>query len=261
MIDLHCHILPNIDDGPKSIQQSLEMARIFEQAGYKQVIATPHAVPGTSWMPSPAAIRERVAELNQAIQDESIQLTILPGAEIALDPRVPDLLENGMIQSLADTLYVLIEPPFQRLPLGWEQVFFELTSKGYTPLLAHPERCEQLTDKPELIEDLVSMGIYLQVNRGSFMGHHGGKAKKTAVYLAARGYIHCLATDSHRPDQHLVDSFEQAAAEVEKLVGPENLDLLARENPLRVLRDEPLVSMRSGEVRPEMKRRRRWGIF
>ena len=261
MIDLHCHILPDIDDGPKSIDQSLAMARGFEEAGYEQVVATPHAVPGTHWMPSPAAIRERVAELNQALQDEGIQLTILPGMEIALDPQIPDLLKDGRIQSLADTSYLLIEPPFQRLPLGWEQVFFELTSKGYTPLLAHPERCEQLTDKQELLDDLFSRGTYLQVNWGSFLGHHGRKATKTAVYLASRGYIHCLATDSHRPDKGLTDSLELAAPVVEEIVGPRNLELLARENPLRVLRGEPLIDMAVEEIRPEVKKRRKWGIF
>jgi len=261
MIDLHCHILPGIDDGSKSMEQSLEMARVFEQAGYEQVVTTPHTVPGTSWMPSPATIRERVAELNQAIRDESIQLTVLPGAEIALYPQVPDLLDDGMIQSLADTSYVLIEPPFQRLPLGWEQVFFELKSRGYTPLLAHAERCEQLADKQELFEELVSTGIYLQVNWGSFLGHHGGKAKKTAVYLASKGYIHCLATDSHRPDKGHAGISRHAAADVEELVGPQNLDLLARENPLRVLRDEPLVDMAAEEIKTGVKKRRRWAIF
>lgn len=261
MIDLHCHILPNIDDGPKSIDQSLEMARVFEQAGYQQVVATPHAVPGTSWMPSPATIRERVAQLNQALRDEGIQLTVLLGMEIALDPQIPDLLKAGRIQSLADTSYVLIEPPFQRLPLGWEQVFFDLTSKGYTPLLAHPERCAQLADKPELFEDLVSMGIYLQVNWGSFLGYNGQKAAKTALYLAKKGYIHCLATDSHRPDKQHAGICRHAAAEVEGLVGPQNLELLARSNPLRVLRDEPLIGMAEVGILPEVKRRRRWGIL
>jgi protein-tyrosine phosphatase len=260
MIDLHCHILPGIDDGPKSMDQSLAMACVFEQAGYEQVVATPHAVPGTSWMPSPATIRELVAELNQALRDQGILLTVLPGMEIALDPHIPDLLEDGRIQSLADTSYVLIEPPFQRLPLGWEQVFFELTSKGYKPLLAHPERCAQLADKPELFEDLISMDIR-QVNWGSFLGHHGSRAKKTAVYLASKGYIHCLATDSHRPDRHLVDSLEHGAAVVEEFVGPKNLELLARENPLRVLRGEPLIGMAPDDSRPEVKRRRRWGIL
>jgi len=260
-IDLHCHILPGLDDGAKSFDQSLRMARVFDQAGYDRVVATPHAVPGTSWMPSPTAIRERVAELNQAIRDQGIHLTVLAGMEIALDPQIPDLLDEGRIQPLAETSYVLIEPPFQRLPLGWEQVFFALASKGYTALLAHPERCEQLADRPELFEDLVAMGIYMQVNLGSFLGKNGPKAEKTALNLASGKYIHCLATDSHRPDIPQSSSLEQATAAVEKLIGPQNLDLLVRQNPLRVLQDEPLMSMSADEVRSEVKRRRNWGLF
>jgi len=261
MIDLHCHILHGIDDGSKSMEQSLEMARVFQQAGYQQVVATPHTVPGTTWMPAPATIRERVAELNQALRDQGTQLTVLPGAEIALHPQVPELLDDDMIQSLAETSFVLIEPPFQRLPLGWEQVFFELKSKGYTPLLAHAERCEQLTYKQELFEELISIGIYLQVNWGSFLGYNGSKAKKTARYLASKGYIHCLATDSHRPDKRHAGISLHAAADVEELIGPQNFDLLARKNPLRVLRDEPLVDMAAKEIKTEAKRRRRWAIF
>jgi protein-tyrosine phosphatase len=117
MIDLHCHILPGIDDGPKTLYESLEMARIFEQAGYSHVVATPHAVPGTTWMPEPEEIRKQLAELNQAIVNEGINLKILPGMEIALDPLISELVDKGQVQTLAGTSYILIEPPFQRLPL------------------------------------------------------------------------------------------------------------------------------------------------
>jgi len=251
-IDLHCHILPGIDDGAKSMEQSLQLARIYEQAGYDRVVATPHAVPGTSWMPSPATIKEHLAELNQAIRFEGILLNVLPGMEIALDPRILDLLDEGVIQPLADTSYVLIEPSFHRLPLGWEQVLFELKAKGYMPLLAHAERCGQLANRPQLFTNLISMGIYLQVNLGSFLGQHGSKTTKTAVYLASKGYIHCLASDSHRPDSHRSGSLQQATAAVEKLVGPKNMDLLLQKNPLRVLQDDPLMSMNGDEVRSQV---------
>jgi protein-tyrosine phosphatase len=126
--------------------------------------------------------------------------------------------------------------------------------------LAHPERCVQLTNKPELFEELLSMEIHLQVNWGSFLGHYGSKAKITAVYLATKGYIHCLATDSHRPDQHFTDSLEHAPAIVEEFVGSQSINLLARENPLRVLRGEPLVDMPADEIRPEVKKRW-WSIL
>ncbi len=140
MIDLHCHILPGIDDGPKSLDESLEMARIFEQAGYSHVVATPYAVPGTTWMPKPEEIRNRLTVLNEAIAKEGIKLKVLPGMEIALDPHISDLLDQGQVLTIAGTSYVLIEPPFQRLPLGWEQAFFDVLSKGLKVLLAHPER-------------------------------------------------------------------------------------------------------------------------
>ena len=230
-------------------------------AGYKQVVATPHAVPGTHWMPSPANIEKRVDELNRALGDEGIGLSVRPGMENALNPKVADLLEDGAIQSLAGTSYVLIEPPFQRLPLGWEHVFLELTSKGYFPLLAHPERCEQLAHEPEIVEDLVSMGVYLQVNWGSFLGHHGRRAKKAAVYLASKGCIHCLATDSHRPDQRLLDCLELVVPVVEHIVGLRNFELLARENPSRVLRSEALVDMVLEDIRPVVRKRRWLGLF
>ena len=92
MIDLHCHILPGIDDGPKTLKESLGMARIFEQAGYSHVVATPHAVPGTTWMPGPEEIRDGLNDLNHAIAQNGIKLKVMPGMEIALDPNIADLL-------------------------------------------------------------------------------------------------------------------------------------------------------------------------
>ena len=128
MIDLHCHILPGVDDGPKNMDESLEMVRIFENAGYRRVLATPHQVPGTTWMRSIEEIRHLLAELNHAIKVEGLELDVQPGMEISFDPLIPDLLEKGRLLTLGETSCVLIETPFQQLPLGWEQVFFAILS-------------------------------------------------------------------------------------------------------------------------------------
>ena len=93
-------------------------------------------------------IRKRLAELNHAIKVEGIELDVLPGMEISFDPLIPDLLDKGRLLTLGKTSYVLIETPFQQLPLGWEQVVFAILSKGYLILMAHPERCAQLAAKP-----------------------------------------------------------------------------------------------------------------
>jgi protein-tyrosine phosphatase len=261
MIDLHCHILPGIDDGPKTLNESLEMARIFEQAGYSQVVATPHAVPGTSWMPSPENIQDQLTELNQAIVNEGLKLKVLPGMEIALDPQISELVDKGKVQTLAGTSYVLIEPPFQRLPLGWEHAFFDVLSRGFKVLVAHPERCAQLATKPGLCDNLLESGVYFQVNWDSFLGHHGRTTEKMAVYLATKGYIHCLATDSHDSQSRHAAQVPLAAARIEKLIGPRNLRLISMENPMRVLRNEALKSMEKREIQATVTKKRKWQFW
>ena len=261
MIDLHCHILPGIDDGPKTLKESLEMARIFEQAGYSHVVATPHAVPGTTWMPKPGEIRDLLAELKHAIAKEGIKLKVLPGMEVALDPQISALIANSRVQTLAGTSYVLIEPPFQRLPLGWEHAIFDVLSKGFSVLLAHPERCTQLSAKPQLCDELIESGVYFQVNWDSFLGHHGRTTQKMAIYLAAKGFIHCLATDSHDSKSRNAMQVQRAAETIEELMGPRNLQLISRENPIRVLRNEALESMEKTVSAARVKKIRRFRRF
>lgn len=148
MIDLHSHILPGIDDGPGSEDESLAMAEAYVKAGFTNVAATPHAIPGTAWMSRPEVVYEKVDALNRRLENEGVGLKIYPGMEIALDADLCRLMDEKRIISIADGPFVLIELPFQRLPLGWEQVFFEVQSRGYQVLVAHPERCEQMMAHP-----------------------------------------------------------------------------------------------------------------
>jgi protein-tyrosine phosphatase len=261
MIDVHCHILHGIDDGPKTLQESLEMARVFEQARYSHVVATPHAVPGSTWMPEPGNIRDRLEKLNQAIKEAGIQLNVLPGMEIALDPNIADLLSKGKVQPLAGTSYVLIEPPFQRLPLGWEHAIFDVLSRGYRVLLAHPERCAQLAAKPQLCDQLIESGVYFQVNWDSFSGHHGRTTQKMAIHLTSKGFIHCLATDSHDAIHRSPSQIRSVSARIEELIGMRNLRLIASENPIRVLRNEALESMERQEIQAPFTKKRRWRFW
>jgi protein-tyrosine phosphatase len=261
MIDLHSHILPGLDDGAENMDQSLEMARIYARAGYKQVVATPHWIQGTSWVPTPGYIKTLVDELNSEIKKEGINLTTYPGMEIALDPKIPDLLDDGAILTLNRGSYVLIEPPFQRLPLGWEQILFNVSSRNKTVLLAHAERCAQLAERPALLGDLLAAGIYLQVNWDSFLGLLGRDVAEMACELALRGTIHCLATDAHDVDHRNAGNVQRAAAAVEKLVGLQNLRLLDQENPKRVFRGEPLKLMDMRAIKGKPNKRRIWKIW
>ena len=261
MIDLHCHILPGIDDGPKNLDESLEMARIYKEAGYSRVVATPHQVPGTTWMSSIEDIKQKIVELNHALYTEDIELEVLPGMEIAFDPLIIDLLRNGQLLTLGQSSYVLIEAPFQQFPLNWEQMIFTILSQGYSILLAHPERCAQLAARPKLVDRLVESGIYLQVNWDSFLGYNGRQALRMAKYIAQSDYIHCLATDSHNPRERHAAHVKFAAAKIKKMIGRKNYQLIAFENPQRVLDGIRVLSMDKQISPKKVKKDFKWRFW
>lgn len=261
MIDLHCHILHGLDDGPKTTAESMQMARAFERSGYHKVAATPHMVQGTPWMPSIDRINTQIEELNHTIEDEGLKLEIVSGMEIALDPKIPGLLDDGRLLPLGNSSCLLIEPPFQHLPPGWEQVIFSIQAKGYSILLAHPERCMQLAANPRLVDQLTRSGVYFQVSWGSFLGQYGRAVKRTAQWIAGNGWIHCLATDSHHPGGHTPERIRAATAKLQKIIGPENIQQLSMDNPLRVLQGEPLKPMQSSTAMTAPKKQPWWRFW
>ena len=167
LIDTHCHILPGIDDGPRTLEESLAIARLYVEAGFRTVVATPHCVPGTRWMQDVRIVRDRITQLRDRLRDEGLLLRVHSGMEIAMDPLVPRLLGEGRLLTLGGGPYVLLECPFQRLPLGWEGILTDISRMGYEVLLAHPERCAQLAEKPGLVDDIVATGCHLHTLAGS----------------------------------------------------------------------------------------------
>ncbi|MBC2710758.1 MAG: hypothetical protein HGJ94_07085 [Desulfosarcina sp.] len=237
------------------------MAQAFVRAGYHTVAATPHMIPGTTWMPSIDLIKTQVAGLNQTIKDEGLKLKIVSGMEIALDPQIPDLLDEGRLLALGNSSCLLIEPSFQQLPPGWEQVIFSILTKGYSILLAHPERCAQLATNLSLIDQLIESGVYLQINWGSFLGQYGRAVARTAQLLARNGCIHCLASDSHHHRGHNPARMQAATAKLRKMLSQENLQRITIENPLRVLHGETPQPMIKSGVMTEKRKKPRWRFW
>jgi len=243
MIDLHCHILHAIDDGPETIEESIQTAAALVKTGYGLVVATPHMIPGTAWMPTVDHVKSRVKQINEAISLAGLELEIFAGMEIALDPMIPDLLDSDRLLPLGHSSCLLLEPPFQQLPPDWRQLVFTILAKGYNILLAHPERCPQLSANPKWIEELIQAGVYLQINWGSFLGHYGKPAQRTAIRWARSGWIHCLATDSHHSASRHFSGIGKAAVKLTEMVGKTNLRQLTHGNPQRLIRDESLHPM------------------
>ncbi|WP_121610645.1 tyrosine-protein phosphatase [Mesobacillus foraminis] len=196
MIDIHCHILPGIDDGAQHIDNSLDMAKLAVQEGIRTIIATPHHKNGRYDNPKQDIVR-KVNELNERLEKESIQLTILPGQEPAING---DLLENcqkGEILSLNNTPYQLIELPSSHVPRYTTQMLFDLQIKGLTPIIVHPERNLEIQERPELLFKMVEKGALAQLTAGAVCGKFGKRVKNLAFDLIEANLVHFIASDAH----------------------------------------------------------------
>lgn len=259
LVDVHCHILPGIDDGPKGLEESLDIGKLYVKAGFRTVVATPHCIPGTSWMPEVQVVREKTRQVAGGLRDAGVLLHIHCGMEIALDPLVPQLLAEGRVLTLGDGPYVMIECPFQRLPLGWEAILGDITRMGYRVLLAHPERCADLSAKSDLVREIAASGVGVQVNWDSLAGMNGRQVLDVARAFLEEQHIHCIATDTHDKVRRSPSMVRQGWDAVKALVGEDNLRRLMIDNPRRVLMGGKLEPM---EDLPQAKTaKRKWFWF
>ena len=196
MIDLHCHILPGIDDGASDISVSIAMARAFVADGVSVVACTPHILPGLYHNTGPQ-IRQARQQLQQALASEGILLRLVTGADNHMVPTFVSELKTGNLLSLADTRYVLVEPPHHVAPPRLEDLFFDLLTAGYVPILTHPERLRWIESHFKIMERLVPSGVWMQLTAGSLAGLFGRNARYWAERMLDEGLAHVLATDAH----------------------------------------------------------------
>ena len=198
MIDLHCHILPGIDDGSKDIEETLEMARIAVSEGIHHIICTPHYIQYSDYY-NKAQVEALVAEMNERFVQEEIDLTLSIGHEVYMTPDLPKLVQEGEVSTLNNSQYILIEFPMNDIPMYAEDVFYELRLMGLTPILAHPERYPMIMEDPNLLLKFLNLGVLCQANVGSIRGFFGERVQQTVLKLIEHHMIHFIATDAHTP--------------------------------------------------------------
>jgi protein-tyrosine phosphatase len=227
LIDIHCHILPGIDDGPADLSESLAMARVAAAAGTRLIIASPHV---QEQRPSPEQIAAGVSSLNEALAEQGIELRVVAGAENAFHLGC-ELLTNYCI---ADSPYLLIEFPHTHLPASASGVLFELISAGLQPIIVHPERNPGIIRQPQLLFDLVERGALVQVTAGSLSGDYGPMPCQCARHLLKRGVVDFLASDGHSSTRRPPD-LRPGLKVAAKLIGKDRAKALVCENPQRLL--------------------------
>lgn len=226
MIDLHLHILPGIDDGSSSLEESVWMAKRLSELGFKGAFCTSHYI-ADSPQAADNQTKNRLREKLQAELDKAgIKLKLLPGNEIYIDPKMVDFLTTkkatclgGDFNARKKNQHVLFELPFYAEVSYLRDIIFELKAKDLVPVLAHPERYLFVQKKKEVIFEIVKLGVKLQSNYGSIVGQYGGKAKKIMKFLLKNRLVSYLGTDIHRAEGSLFLKFEKAEKKIIKLIG------------------------------------------
>ncbi len=234
MIDLHCHVLPGIDDGPKTIEGSLAIARAAAAAGIDTLVATPHVA--ASYDNDAATIAGLVADLSLRLADEGIPITVLPGAEIAIT-HIPELDPQQLsLLGLGGGPWLLVEPPFSPVAPGLEATLLDLRRQGHRLVLAHPERCAALQKDHDVLRSLAGAGVLMSITAGSLVGRFGGEVRRHALAMAREGLIHNVTSDAHddvRRAPGLAEEIEHAG------MGPLT-EWLTTLVPQAVLADQPI---------------------
>jgi protein-tyrosine phosphatase len=253
MIDLHCHILPGIDDGAADLAVSLEMAGALVADGVSVVACTPHILPGV-YQNSGPQIRHATQQLQCILNQEGIPLRLVTGADNHLVPDFVEGLRSGRLLSLADSRYVLVEPPSHVLPVRLEDFFFSLMVAGYVPILTHPERLSWIKSNYAVVQRLVRAGVWMQITAGSLAGTFGRSARYWAERMLDEGCVHILCTDAHdtvRRPPNLGEGRHLAA----RRVGAREAEHLVVTRPRGVIENEQRSNLpipRSAVASPEV---------
>ena len=227
MIDIHCHILPGIDDGADRLQTSLAMASMAVRDGITTVIATPHTDGVTV---NRTVVQQAVDRLNIELAEQGIDLEIVAGYEIPAN-----LVCDLQSYTIADSPYILVEFPHQYLPEDAAETLYTLVQAGRKPIIAHPERNGSVLRNPELLRELVAVGSMIQLTAASVTGDFGPDILHCANYLLRNRLVHFLATDSHSPTfrKPVLSPARKAAA---RLIGREQADRLVIDNPQKIIK-------------------------
>src|SRR4030042_15340 len=198
MIDLHCHILPGLDDGAQTLEDSLAMARMARSDGIEVIVATPHLFKGGAALPEEDSFAGKQRELESALRGERIAVSLMMGAEVRVSHTLMSEVErNRKRLVINDSAYMFIEFPTDHVFPSVRGLVFELMSAGVLPIIAHPERNVVLAQRPELLYELVRMGALAQANRGSFLGLYGRMAADAAGRFLEYNLAHFIAKAGH----------------------------------------------------------------
>ena len=236
MIDFHTHILPNIDDGSKSIEETFNLIKEAEKAGFKKIISTSHylekyyevdVIERKAWIDT----------LNKTIKERNEEIELYLGNEIYFSDNIISLLEEGKATTINNTSYLLFELQLNAKPFNIYNIIYELLEYKLIPVLAHPERYTFVQSEPELVYDLIQKGVLMQCNYGSIIGQYGKKAQIIVKKLYENNMVHFLGTDVHKQNT-IYERIPEILPQISEIIGEEKLEEITTLNAQKVLENK-----------------------
>lgn len=197
LVDIHCHLLPVIDDGSKDWQTSLKLARAAVKDGVTHAVVTPHTLNGR-YINHKQDIIKLTDEFQQRLDEADIPLTVFPGQEVRLSGDLPQALADDDILFLdEDSKYMLLEFPSDDVPAYAKDMIFKVMQRGITPVIVHPERNQRILDEPTILQELIEQGCLVQITASSYMGTFGKEIEDVSREFIQAGQCACFASDAH----------------------------------------------------------------
>ena len=222
MTDIHSHIIFDVDDGSKDIEESIALLKELKKTGFDNVIMTPHYIEGTDYC---SYNEEKLTKLNilrDEVKRNNIDINLYLGNEIFINDHIIEGITENKIYTLNNTKYLLFEIPFHNQILGLADIIYEMKVQGYIPILAHPERYRYFQENYKLVDELKEEGLLFQCNYASILGYYGKEAEKLLKYMLKNEYVNYLGTDIHHINKtYTLDNFKKIDKMFNKIAGKE----------------------------------------
>lgn len=239
-VDIHTHILYGIDDGSKSLEESIEIIKEHIKMGFTDIAVTPHYIENSKYITNNEEKENILKTLKNELKKQNIKINLYIGNEVYINNNIEELLNQNEISTINNTKYLLIELPMQNKIKNISEIIYELRIKGIIPIIAHPERYEYVQKDINYVDKLIEEGALLQSNYASILGMYGEKSKKALKKLLKQNKILILSTDVHYPNSKMYLNMDKIRKKLSKLIGEEKLKELTTTNPKKIIKNEKL---------------------
>lgn len=253
MIDFHSHIIPNVDDGSRSVEETFELLKEAKEAGFSGVISTSHYM--EEYYETDVAERNVwIKAISESLGKKDIDLNLYLGNEVYITKNIINLLETRKATSINNSNYVLFEFPMNSKPMDMYDIIYDMLEYKLIPILAHPERYSFVQKDPNLVYDLIQKGVLMQSNYGSILGMYGEKAEIIVRKLLENNMVHFLGSDVHRSGS-VYPKIHNCLREIETIIGEDKLEEISSVNPELVVENKRIDIDEPREIKLSLKER------